>query len=112
MAKGKTCIIYRSGDKIYLKFNSMIDAGRYLGYTGKSFAEKIVKTNHSYKGWLSTTTIPEDWFIRKGFKEGKKIEGGYGNAKIVRVVPNDEVIVSPNQKELDEFVKTLKLGIE
>ena len=107
MAKGKTCIIYRSGDKIYLKFDSMIDAGRYLGYTGKSFAEKIVKTNHSYRGWLSTTTIPEDWFIRNGFRETKKIEGGYSNAKIVRVVPKED----PN-KELDEFVKTLKLGIE
>ena len=79
----------------------------YLGYTGKSFAEKIVKTNHSYKGWLSTTTIPEDWFIRNGFRETKKIEGGYSNAKIVRVVPKED----PN-KELDEFVKTLKLGIE
>ena len=73
MAKGKTCIIYRPKDKVYLKFNSMIDAGRYLGYIGKSFAEKIVKTNHSYKGWLSTTTIPEDWFIRKGLGRLRKL---------------------------------------
>ena len=107
MAKGKTCIIYRNRERVYLKFNSMADAGRYLGYIGNSFGEKIVKTNHSYKGWLSTTTIPEDWFIRNGFRETKKIEGGYGNAKIVRVVPKED----PN-KELDEFVKTLKLGIK
>ena len=107
MAKGKTCIIYRNRERVYVKFDSMADAGRYLGYIGNSFSEKIVKTNHSYRGWLSTTTIPEDWFIRNGFRETKKIEGGYGNAKIVRVVPKED----PN-KELDEFVKTLKLGIE
>ena len=106
MAKGKTCIIYRNREGIYLNFDSMADAGRYLGYKGDNF-RKIIESGVAYKGWLLNIDLGEDWFIRNGFRKTKKIEGGYSNAKIVRIVPKED----PN-KELDEFVKTLKLGIE
>ena len=106
MAKGKTCIIYRNRERVYVKFDSMADAGRYLDYKGDNF-RKVVDRGVAYKGWLLDIDLGEDWFIRNGFRETKKIEGGYSNAKIIRVVPKED----PN-KELDEFVKTLKLGIE
>lgn len=106
MAKGKTCIIYRNRERVYVKFDSMADAGRYLGYKGNKFSS-VVNRGFAYNGWLLDTDLGENWFIKNGFRETKKIEGGYSNAKIVRVVPKEDL-----NKELDEFVKTLKLGIK
>lgn len=106
MAKGKTCIIYRNRERIYLKFNSMADAGRYLGVDPK-YMRNAIKDGYYVKNWEATIDISEDWFIKNGYKETKKIEGGWANAKMVRVVPKED----PN-KELDEFVKTLKLGVK
>lgn len=102
MAKGKTCIIYRNRERIYLKFNSMADAGRYLGVDPK-YMRNAIKYNHYVKNWEATTDLDENWFIKNGFKETKKIEGGWANAKMVRVVPKKD----PN-KDLNDFVELLK----
>ena len=106
MAKGKTCIIYRPKDKVYLKFDSMAEAGRYLGVDPKHMRSAVIY-DYYIKNWKATTSIPEFWFIDRGFKETIKIEGGWENARVVRVILKED----PN-KELDEFVKILKLGVQ
>ena len=106
MAKGTSCIIYRPKDKVYLKFDSMADAGRYLGVDPKHM-RSAVRYDYYIKDWKATTDIPEFWFIDKGFEETVKIEGGWANARVVRVVPNDEAIVPSSQKNLDKFLKIL-----
>ena len=106
MAKGTSCIIYRPKDKLYLKFDSMADAGRYLGVDPK-YMRGAVKYDYYIKDWKATTSIPEFWFIDRGFEETVKIEGGQENARVVRDVPNDEAIVPSSQKNLDKFLKIL-----
>ena len=84
----------------------MADAGRYLGVDPK-YMRNAVKCDRYVKDWKGTIDIPEYWFIDKGFEETIKVEGGWANAQVVRVVFPGEPIVPSAQKNLDKFLKIL-----
>ena len=68
MANKITTIIYNSEVKEYAVYDSMAAAARFLGFSPTSFKMFINGKGRS-KGYWATTEIPEDWFIRKGYRK-------------------------------------------
>lgn len=68
MANKITTIIYNSEVKEYAVYDSMAAAARFLDYTPGPF-RYFVNSKSKAKGYRATTEIPEDWFIRKGYRK-------------------------------------------